>query len=167
MLIRSITALLLCAMPILSLAKNDKIIHLSAEAKLGAYYGLGVQLGLTNIPGLDTLFLSYGRTWSVFLVHEELLETYRLGMQKMLGAEKIYGFQAELGYASYEGTRRFIGRDQTRSADGFSLAGAFVYQATSSIGLRGGIELHYFDPSATYLPYSLTPVFTLGVNVHF
>ncbi|MDN3683768.1 hypothetical protein QW180_05410 [Vibrio sinaloensis] len=112
---------------------------------MGPYLGAGIQLGTTNTLDLDAIFLSatialpiktHGMT--------KKIDTFRIGGQKMLGKSKVHGFQAEMGYTKYQGSKETAHSASQLTADGLSLGGAYIFQATDTIALRGGVDINMF-----------------------
>lgn len=137
-------------------------LHLSPEVKIGPYLGAGIQVGMTDVLDLDAVFFSYNRTAYQSSVYDEAIDSFRIGGQKMLGASKTHGFQAEVGYAKYDGTKDLFSPTRYK-ADGISIGGAYVFQATESLALRGGVDFNLFGWGNTHIPYDISPTFNLGV----
>ncbi len=158
---------LLLSLALSSTAVSASGLHLSPELKLGDFHGFGFQIGASDTFDLDALYFSYSETWYKRNNYDETINTYRLGMQQLLGTAKKHGFQAEIGLAAYDGERTTNSAIESKSATGLSLGGAYVYQATENIGLRAGLDFNFFDHNKTFEFYDTTANINLGVNFSF
>ncbi len=156
---------LLLSLALSSTAVSASGLHLSPELKLGDFHGFGIQVGASDMLDLDAVYFSYSETWYKKNSYDETINTYRLGMQQLLGSSKKHGFQAEIGLADYDGKRGST--NESKSATGLSLGGAYVYQATENIGLRAGLDFNFFDHNKTFELYDTTGNLNLGVNFSF
>ena len=84
-----------------------------------------------------------------------------------LEENQIHGFQAEIGVASYDGTKTRSGEVEEKTTHGLSLGGAYVYQATPMLGLRAGVDMNIFDHNKTFVPYDTTINLNLGAIIRF
>ncbi|OIQ25723.1 hypothetical protein [uncultured Vibrio sp.] len=141
-------------------------VHISPEYKVGLLEGAGLQLGVTNVWGMDAVYGSYHEMSESNSVYEHTTTAYRVGAQKMFGQNSRFGFQAEIGYAEYEGQRDFWGQKE-RSKGGLSLGGAYVYQVNEMIGLRAGMDINLYGMGNTYFTLGAQPSFSFGANFHF
>lgn len=141
--------------------------HLSPEFKIGAYHGFGMQAGMTDVASFDAVYLSYSHLWYESDNYDESADSYRVGIQQSYGAEELHGFQAEIGFATYDGEKTRSGVTEKKSATGLSIGGAYVYQATSVLALRAGADMNIFDHNKTYIPYDTTINFNLGAIITF
>ena len=158
---------LLLASALFSTSAFSSGLHLSPELKIGAYHGFGVQAGITDVADLGAMYLSYSHIWYDSNRYDETVDTYRIGIQNMFGQNRTHGFQAEIGMASYDGTKTSSGDIEEKTANGLSLGGAYVYQATPMVGLRAGFDMNFFDHNKTYIPYDTTINVNLGAIFHF
>lgn len=142
-------------------------LHLSPELKIGAYHGFGMQAGVTEVANFDAVYLSYSHLWYESDRYDESVDSYRLGIQKSFGAQGTHGFQAEIGFATYNGDKTRSGVTESKSATGLSIGGAYVYQATSVLALRAGADMNIFDHNKTYIPYDTTINLNLGAIISF
>ncbi|MEZ8625969.1 hypothetical protein [Vibrio splendidus] len=159
------TSLLLLS--VLSTSVSASAIHLSPELKIGSYHGFGVQAGITDVASLGAVYLSYSHIWYDSDRYDETVDAYRVGIQNMFGRNHNHGFQAEIGVASYDGTKTRSGEVEEKTAHGLSLGGAYVYQATPMLGLRAGVDMNIFDHNKTFVPYDTTVNFNLGAIISF
>lgn len=153
----------LFALFLTSYTSNATQLHLSPEIKMGPYLGAGIQLGTTNTLDLDAIFVSYHRTAYQDSWYDEKIDTFRIGGQKMLGKSKVHGFQAEMGYTKYQGSKETAHSASQLTADGLSLGGAYIFQATDTIALRGGVDINMFAWGRTHVPFDMSPNVNLGV----
>jgi len=161
------TALLIAALVSSPMLVHANGLHLSPEVKIGAYHGFGLQAGVTDVADLNAVYLSYSNLWYDSNNYDESVDAYRVGIQNMLGHNQTHGFQAEVGFANYDGERIRSGETQKKTATGFSLGGAYVYQATSMLSLRAGFDMNIFDHNKTYIPYDTTVNVNLGAIFSF
>jgi len=152
----------LITLSLTSFMASASTLHISPELKIGAYQGVGIQLGATDVIDLDAVYFSYNVTGYESSVYDERIDSYRIGGQKMLGASKVHGFQAEMGFAQYDGTKDWSSPVRYK-ADGISFGGAYVFQATEHLGLRAGVDFNMFRWGNTHIPYDMSPTFNLGV----
>nr|WP_282437196.1 hypothetical protein [Vibrio amylolyticus] len=138
-------------------------VHLSPEIKAGNLFGAGLQIGATDVGKLAALYLSYNQMSYDDTVYDHSSKSYRIGMQKMYGHDSRMGFQVEIGGAQYVGTRDLWNGPQHRKSNGLSLGGAYVYQASNSIALRGGVDFNTYGMGNAYFAYGVQPSFSLGV----
>ena len=73
-------------------------LHFSPEIKMGPYTGSGIsgggaQVGLTDVWGLNAVYLSYSHTSAEFITDKDRLKTYRIGAQYNLPKLPMLGFQ--------------------------------------------------------------------------
>lgn len=158
---------LLLASALFSTSAFSSGLHFSPEFKIGAYHGFGAQVGVTEVAGLNAVYLSYSEVWYESDRYDETVNSYRIGIQNMFGSQKIHGFQAEIGLADYEGEKTRSGVTETKTATGLSLGGAYVYQATPILALRAGADLNLFDHNKTFVPYNTTINLNLGAILSF
>lgn len=142
-------------------------LHLSPELKIGAYHGFGMQAGMTDVASFDAVYLSYSHLWYESDRYDESVDSYRLGIQQSYGSKGLHGFQAEIGFATYDGDKTRSGVTENKSATGLSIGGAYVYQATSMLALRAGADMNIFDHNKTYIPYDTTINLNLGAIITF
>ena len=158
---------LLLASALFSTSAFSTGLHLSPELKIGAYHGFGVQVGVTEIADLGTIYLSYSDIWYESDRYDETVNSYRIGIQNMFGSRQLQGFQAEIGLADYDGEKTHSGITERKTATGLSLGGAYVYQATPVLALRAGADLNLFDHNKTFVPYNTTINLNLGAILSF
>jgi hypothetical protein len=156
-------ALLISALLSFSTLSNASDIMLSPEIKLGAYRGAGLQVGATDTLGFDAVFFDYARTNYVSNNYDENIDSYRIGFQQMFSSTIVQGFQAGLGVAQYDGSKR----GESRTASGVSIGAAYVYQATPNFGLKTGFDIHVFDHQKTYIPSDILSSWNLGFTLTF
>ena len=142
-------------------------LHFSPELKIGAYHGFGMQAGITDVASFDAVYLSYSHLWYESDRYDESVDSYRLGIQQSYGSKGLHGFQAEIGFATYDGDKTRSGVTENKSATGLSIGGAYVYQATSMLALRAGADMNIFDHNKTYIPYDTTINLNLGAIITF
>lgn len=148
-------------------------LHISPEMKLGPYIGSGIsggglQLGVTDVLGLDALYLSYSHTSAEILTDKDRLKTYRIGAQYNLPQAPMLGFQLELGGVAYEGSRHYIfSPREYRDGTGISTAGAWVLQMNENLGFRAGIDINFVDKKDTYLNSNFSTTFSTGITLRF
>ena len=148
-------------------------LHLSPEIKMGPYVGSGIsggglQLGITDVLGLDAIYASYTHTSADILTDKDRLKTYRIGAQYSLPQAPMLGFQLELGGVEYQGSRDYIfSPRQYREGSGVSLAGAWVLQINDNLGLRAGIDINYIDKNKSYLSSDFSTTFSTGITLRF
>ena len=142
-------------------------LHLSPELKIGPYHGFGMQVGVTDVASFDAVYLNYSHLWYESNNYDESVDSYRLGIQQSYGSKGLHGFQAEIGFATYDGDKTRSGVTESKSATGLSIGGAYVYQATSVLALRAGADMNIFDHNKTYIPYDTSINFNLGAIVSF
>ncbi|EGU49345.1 hypothetical protein VII00023_09920 [Vibrio ichthyoenteri ATCC 700023] len=148
-------------------------LHISPELKLGPYVGSGnlgggLQVGITDVLGLDALYMSYSHTSANILTDKDRLKTYRIGAQYNLPQAPMFGFQVEIGGVEYEGSRNYIfSPTKYRDGSGVSTAAAWVLQINDTIGLRAGIDINYIDNKNTYLSSDFSTTFSTGVTLRF
>ena len=142
-------------------------LHFSPELKIGAYHGFGMQAGITDVANFDAVYLSYSHLWYESDRYDESVDSYRVGIQQSYGSKSLHGFQAEIGFATYDGDKTRSGVTENKSATGLSIGGAYVYQATSVLALRAGADMNIFDHNETCIPYDTTINFNLGAIITF
>ncbi|KII79835.1 hypothetical protein [Vibrio renipiscarius] len=148
-------------------------LHLSPELKFGPYVGsgnlgAGLQVGITDVLGLDALYVSYSHTSAKVLTDKDRLKTYRIGAQYHLTQAPMIGFQVEIGGVKYEGSRHYIfSPKEYRDGSGVSAAGAWVLQVNDSLGFRAGIDINFVDKKDTYLNSDFSTTFNTGVTLRF
>lgn len=152
---------------LLSTSASATGLHLSPEFKIGPYHGFGVQVGLTDVSDLGALYVSYSDIWYESGRYDETVNSYRIGIQNMFGSQQIHGFQAEIGFADYDGQKTRSDITERKTAKGLSLGGAYVYQATPILALRAGADLNLFDHNKTFVPYNTTINLNLGAILSF
>ncbi|MCC4785606.1 hypothetical protein CSB62_20555 [Vibrio splendidus] len=152
---------------VLSTSVSASGLHLSPELKIGSYHGFGIQAGITDVANLGAVYLSYSHLWYDSDRYDETVDAYRVGIQNMFGRNQNHGFQAEIGVASYDGTKTRNGEVEEKTAHGLSLGGAYVYQATPVLGLRAGVDMNIFDHNKTFVPYDTTINLNLGAIIRF
>ena len=146
---------------------HSSSLHLSPELKIGAYHGFGMQAGMTDVANFDAVYLSYSHLWYESDRYDESVDSYRVGIQQSYGSKSLHGFQAEIGFATYDGDKTRSGVTENKSATGLSIGGAYVYQATSMLALRAGADMNIFDHNKTYIPYDTTINVNLGAIITF
>lgn len=150
-------------------------LHISPEIKMGPYVdaglsGGGLQLGMTDVLGLDALYFSYSHTSAEVLWDKDRLKTYRVGGQYHFMDQPVkFGVQLEAGLVDYQGSRDDLWSDNTRYADatGASFSAAWVIFATENIGFRLGGDFNYIDKSKTLLGNNWSATLSTGVILHF
>ncbi len=150
-------------------------LHISPEFKIGPYFGSGIsggglQLGATDVLGLDALYLSYSHTSAELLWDKDRLKTYRVGGQYHFIDQPIkFGLQLEAGVVEYEGYREPIFSGDTRYAEGTgaSFSAAWVVFPTDNIGFRLGGDFNYIDKKKTLLENNWSATFSTGIIFHF
>jgi len=148
-------------------------LHLSPEIKMGPYVGSGLsggglQLGITDVWGLDAIYASYTHTSAEILTDKDRLKTYRIGAQYNLPQAPMLGFQLELGGVEYQGSRDYIfSPRQYREGSGVSVAGAWVLQVNDNLGLRAGMDINYIDKNKSYLSSDFSTTFSTGITLRF
>lgn len=150
-------------------------LHISPEFKIGPYFGSGIsggglQLGATDVLGLDALYLSYSHTSAELLWDKDRLKTYRVGGQYHFIDQPVkFGLQLEAGMVEYQGSRDDIWSDNTRYAEGTgaSFSAAWVIFPTENIGFRLGGDFNYIDKSKTLLENNWSATLSTGVIFHF
>jgi hypothetical protein len=150
-------------------------VHISPEIKIDPYEsavlsGAGLQLGLTDILGLDAVYLSYSHTSADFFnLDKDRLKTYRIGMQKQLVSRPKMSLQLEAGVGEYEGQqRRFLSSEiRTAEATSASISASWVIAVSDSIAFRTGVDFNYIDRDKTFLPYDLSAMFSTGIIFSF
>lgn len=152
---------------LLSTSVSASGLHLSPEIKIGAYHGFGIQAGITEVADLGAIYLSYSDIWYESDRYDETVKSYRVGIQNMFGSKQTHGFQAEIGFADYDGEKTRSGVTERKTATGLSLGGAYVYQANSVLALRAGADLNIFDHNKTFVPYNTTINLNLGAIIRF
>ncbi|WP_373949884.1 hypothetical protein [Vibrio pomeroyi] len=157
----------LLLLTLLSTSVSASGLHLSPELKIGAYHGFGIQVGITEVADLGAIYLSYSDIWYESDRYDETVNSYRIGIQNMFGSKQIHGFQAEIGFADYDGEKTRSGVTERKTATGLSLGGAYVYQANSVLALRAGADLNIFDHNKTFVPYNTTINLNLGAIIRF
>ncbi|EGU39004.1 hypothetical protein [Vibrio scophthalmi] len=148
-------------------------LHISPELKLGPYVGSGnlgggLQVGITDVLGLDALYVSYSHTSAKILTDKDRLKTYRVGAQYNLPKAPMVGFQLEIGGVEYEGSRHyFFSPREYRDGTGISTAGAWVLQVNDHLGFRAGIDINFVDKKDTYLNSNFSTTFSTGITLRF
>ncbi|QJY35423.1 hypothetical protein HOO69_01875 [Vibrio europaeus] len=150
-------------------------LHISPEIKMGPYLdaglsGGGLQLGMTDVLGLDAMYLSYSHTSAEILWDKDRLKTYRIGGQYHFMEQPIkFGLQLEAGLVEYEGSRDNIFSNETRYAEGTgaSFSAAWVVFPTDNIGFRLGGDFNYIDKKKTLLENNWSATLSTGVIFHF
>lgn len=105
---------LLLASALFSTSAFSNGLHLSPELKIGSYHGFGMQAGITDVANLGAVYLSYSHLWYDGDRYDETVDAYRVGIQNMFGRNQNHGFQAEIGVASYDGTKRAMAKLKRR-----------------------------------------------------
>lgn len=157
----------LLLLTLLSTSVSASGLHLSPELKIGAYHGFGIQAGITEVADLGAIYLSYSDIWYESGRYDETVNSYRIGIQNMFGSQQIHGFQAEIGFADYDGEKTRSDITERKTATGLSLGGAYVYQANSVLALRAGADINIFDHNKTFVPYNTTINLNLGAIISF
>ncbi|MGD8116273.1 hypothetical protein [Vibrio sp. TRT 29B02] len=150
-------------------------LHISPEIKMGPYLaagisGGGLQLGLTDIVGLDALYLSYSHTSAEILLDKDRFKTYRVGGQyQFIDHPMKMALQLEGGVVEYQGTRDYIWSSEAKykEATGATVSAAWVVFVNDNIGFRVGSDVHYIDQSKTLLGTHWSATFSTGVVLHF
>lgn len=150
-------------------------LHISPELKMGPYYGSGLsggglQLGVTDVAGLDALYLSYSHTSAELLWNKDRLKTYRVGGQYHFINQPVkFGLQLEAGIVEYDGRRDpiFSGETQYAEGTGASFSAAWVFFPTDNLGIRLGGDFNYIDKSKTLLESTWSATLGTGVILHF
>ena len=159
--------LIMVLFTLFSTSSMARTVHFSPEIKVGVYNGVGIQAGLADIYNMDAIYLSYGQTRYDSSRYDERIESYRVGVQNLIGRSKLHGFQAELGLATYKGHKDSSSSPEHLRATGISFGGAYVFQATKNLGLRSGLDFNYFGFSDTFIPINLSPTVNVGINFSF
>ncbi|WP_159654030.1 hypothetical protein [Vibrio atypicus] len=167
--------LALIALTLSSFAANAANIHVSPEIKMGPYVGsgisgLGLQLGVADVLGLDALYVSYSHTEAEILLDEDKLTTYRIGGQYQLVDNPMkMALQLEAGVVHYEGHRDYIWPDKSRSAEGkgASVSGSWVVFVNDNVGFRLGADINYIDQDKTLFGTNWSAMLSSGVVLHF
>lgn len=148
-------------------------LHISPDIKIGPYSGSGIsggglQMGVTDVFGLDSLYVSYSHTSARILIDKDRLKTYRIGAQYNLPQVPMLGFQLEVGGVQYEGSRNyFFSPSQYREGSGVSVAGAWVLQINDNLGFRAGLDINYIESNKTYLSGDFSATLNTGVVLRF
>lgn len=167
--------LALIALSLSSFMASATTLHVSPEFKIGPYAGSGIsgaglQLGVTDVFGLDALYVSYSHTEAEILLDEDKLTTYRLGGQYQLVDKPMkMALQLEAGMVQYEGHRDYIWSDQSKSAEGkgASISGAWVVFVNDNVGFRVGADINYIDQKNTLFGTNWSAMFSSGIVLHF
>lgn len=150
-------------------------LHISPDIKMGPYVGSGIsggglQLGLSDVLGLDALYLSYGHTSAEFLLDKDRLKTYRLGGQyQFVETPMKMALQLEAGLVEYEGSRDYVFSSETtyRQGNGASISAAWVTFINENVGFRLGTDIHYIDKSKTLFGTHWSATLSTGIIFHF
>lgn len=150
-------------------------LHISPEIKLGPYVGSGIsggglQLGVTDVLGLDALYVSYAHTSAEFLYDKDRLKTYRLGGQyQFVETPMKMALQLEGGIVEYEGSRDYIFSDRSRYAEGTgaTVSASWVVFVNDNVGFRLGGDFHYIDQNKTLFGTHWSATLSTGVVLHF
>jgi len=142
-------------------------IHLSPSLKINGYRGAEMQLGLTDIWSFDAVYLNYGESWNKTNRYDERARHYRVGLQHKFERAPHNGFQAEIGVASYSGKKYSSSSVDAKESLGLSLAGAYVYQINSNIGVRSGVDYSIFSQQNTHFYSDSLLSINLGVLIRF
>ncbi|MDD1782675.1 hypothetical protein LRP49_16000 [Enterovibrio sp. ZSDZ35] len=141
-------------------------VHFSPDLKMGSLWGVGVQLGQTDVLGYEAIYGSFGITESHWFSDREAVKHYRVGVQYQQPTHETYSVQLEAGLAKYKGSRDYFGRDSKElTAYGPSIAAALVFDYNSPIQVRYGLEVGYFRHQDTFLPSGLSPQLSVGVSL--
>ncbi|CAH0525688.1 hypothetical protein [Vibrio hippocampi] len=166
--------LTLMAAALLSAQTKASTIHFSPEIKSGPYAGSGIsgyglQLGLSDLFGLESLYFSYTDTNAEFLdVDQDQITTYRLGGQIQLVESPKMSLQLEAGIATYNGEREYIfGSKRYLDQDGFSTSVAWAIELNQHIAAKIALDLNYLNSSSTFLSSSIAPTISTGFIFRF
>lgn len=157
-----------------SLNVAAQTIHFSPEIKTGPYVGSGLsgygfQLGVKDIFGLESLYLSYSDTNAEFInIDQDQITTYRVGGQFQIIEYPQMSLQVEAGYATYEGERDYIfyGKRSLKQ-EGVSTSVSWAIGINRYVAFRAGIDISYLDKSSTFLSSSFVPTFSTGIILTF
>lgn len=144
-------------------------LHFSPEIRIGPYIGSGIsgggaQLGLTDVWGMDAVYLSYSHTSSEFLnIDKDRIKTYRVGVQHNIPSFPAVGFQVELGGLKYEGERDWWAGQESVSSTGVSSTVSAVYNFNDHLGVRMGMDINYIPDMAS----EISSMFSTGVILRF
>ncbi|WP_370447460.1 hypothetical protein [Vibrio ouci] len=150
-------------------------LHLSPEIKMGPYLGAGIsgaglQLGVTDVLGLDALYVSYSHTSAEILLDKDRLKTYRVGGQyQFLDHPMKMALQLEGGVVEYEGKRDYVFSSTTRHEEGTgaSISASWVVFVNDNVGFRLGTDFNYIDRSNTLFESNWSATISSGVVFHF
>ncbi|MFM2589068.1 hypothetical protein [Vibrio sp. TBV020] len=150
-------------------------LHLSPEIKMGPYLGSGIsggglQLGVTDVLGLDALYVSYSHTSAEILLDKDRLKTYRVGGQyQFLDHPMKMALQLEGGVVEYEGKRDYVFSNTTRYEEGTgaSISASWVLFINDNVGFRLGTDFNYIDKSDTLLESNWSATISSGIVLHF
>lgn len=165
-----LTLALLSPLPVLASG-----LHLSPEIKMGPYLGSGIsggglQLGVTDVLGLDAMYLSYSHTSSEILLDKDRLKTYRLGGQyQFVEFPMKMALQLEAGLVEYQGRRDYVFSSETKykQGNGASVGAAWVVFVNDNVGFRLGGDFNYIDKSKTLFGTHWSATLSTGVVFHF
>ncbi|MGR5540015.1 hypothetical protein ACPV5V_15600 [Vibrio campbellii] len=166
--------LLTLSLTLLPFISSAKSFHISPEIKAGPYWGAGIsggglQLGTTDILGLDALYISYSHTSAEILWDKDRFKTYRIGGQyQLLESPTKLGVQVEAGIVDYQGQRDYIWSDKSKSAhgSGASISAAWVLFINEHLGFRIGGDFNYIDKDKTLLGNNWSATFSTGMVIH-
>jgi len=150
-------------------------LHISPELKMGPYLGAGIsggglQLGLTDVAGLDALYLSYSHTSAEILLDKDRFKTYRVGGQYQFIDHPIkMALQLEGGIVEYQGKRDYVWSSNSTytEATGATISAAWVVFVNDNVGFRLGSDFHYIDQNKTLLGTHWSATLSTGVVFHF
>lgn len=147
-------------------------LHISPEIKMGPYLGSGIsgaglQLGATDVLGLDALYVSYSHTSAEILWDKDRFKTYRVGGQyQFIDHPMKMGLQLEGGVVEYEGTRDFPNARYTEGT-GASISAAWVVFVNDNVGFRLGGDFNFIDKKDTLFDSHWSATLSTGVVFHF
>ncbi|GLO62542.1 hypothetical protein MACH09_30500 [Vibrio sp. MACH09] len=158
----------------LSAKATANTIHFSPEIKTGPYIGAGLsgyglQFGLRDVWGLESLYVSYTDTNAEFLyVDQDQISTYRIGGQFLLLDSPKMSLQVEVGLAKYRGERDYIISDKRYLyQEGVSTSASWVIELNDYMAWRVGVDINYLDSSSTFLESSFAPALSTGLIFSF
>jgi len=166
---------LVSAPTIAEVSQNKSKLHFSPEIKMGPYLGSGIsggglQLGITDVLGLDALYASYSHTSAEILLDKDRLKTYRVGGQyQFLDHPMKMALQLEGGVVEYEGKRDYVFSNTTRYEEGTgaSISASWVLFINDNLGFRLGTDFNYIDKSDTLLESNWSATISSGIVLHF
>jgi hypothetical protein len=150
-------------------------IHLSPEIKFGPYIGSGLsggglQLGVSDVLGLDALYVSYSHISSQMIkLQDDRLKTYRIGTQYQITQSPKMAFQVEAGIVEYEGVRYGIWGDHRieREGKGVSLSASYLIHVNPNVGFRFGGDINIIDEDKTLFGTPVSSSISTGVVFNF